>query len=87
MITTVEIPDELAGLVLGSRSSLSRAVIEAVAADSYRQGNVTMFQVRTLLGHSSQWETRDFLEARHALPELSADEILQETQAAAPFLR
>ena len=83
----VEIPDELAGVVLGSHLSPSRAVLEAVAADAYRQGHVTMFQVRTLLGHTSQWETRDFLAARHALPELSADEILQEVEGAAPFLR
>lgn len=87
MIATVEIPDDLASLMLGSHTSPSRAVLEAIAADAYRQGHVTMFQVRKLLGHSSQWETRDFLASRHALPEPSADEILHEVEAAAPFLR
>ena len=87
MITTVEIPDDLAPLMLGSHSSPARDVLEAVAADAYRQGQVTMLQVRTLLGHASQWETRDFLASRHALPELSADAILHEVDAAAPFFR
>jgi Uncharacterised protein family (UPF0175) len=87
MTATVEIPDDLARLVWGSHSSPSRAVLEAVAADAYRQGHVTMLQVRTLLGHASQWETRDFLASRHALPESSADEILRDVEAAAPFFR
>ena len=87
MTATIEIPDGLAALMVDSFSSPSRAVLEAVAADAHRRGCITAFQVGQLLGHASRWETREFLAGRHALRELTAEEILHNAATLDTFLQ
>lgn len=87
MTATIEIPDALAELMVDPVSSPSRSILESVAADAHRRGRITAFQVRQLLGHDSRWETHAFLSERHALSELSVEEILEDAVSIKSFRR
>lgn len=43
---------------------------------AYRQGRISVAQVRTLLGHESRWQTENFLAAHEAWPGTTAEEAL-----------
>ena len=62
MQVTVQIPDELSRLIPAGKS-LSRELLEAFAADAYRNGKLTRHQVGQLLG-LDRWQAEEFL-ARH----------------------
>lgn len=62
MQITVQIPDELSRLVPAGES-WSRKLLEAYAADAYRNERLTRHQVGQLLG-LDRWEAEEFL-ARH----------------------
>ena len=70
MNVAIEIPDDI-GRALGAKADdLSRAVLEADAAEAYRSGAITPVQVQQILGLCSRWETESFLrrvEACHGL--------------------
>ena len=54
---------------------MARTVLEDFAVESYRQGRLTAFQVRQLLGHDSRWETEEFLSTREAWPATTVEEL------------
>jgi hypothetical protein len=57
----LEIPDELAAFLAGSGQDLTRAALEAVGLEAYRQGRLSGYQLRTLLGIPSRFELDAFL--------------------------
>jgi hypothetical protein len=61
MRVTVEIPDDLAAALGGVGHDLSRSALEAMAIEAYRQGRLSSYQLRTLLGISSRYELDGFL--------------------------
>ncbi len=61
MQITVEIPDELASVLGGSGGDLSRAALEAIGLEAYRQGRLSGYQLRTLLGIPTRYELDGFL--------------------------
>ncbi|MGO9516101.1 MAG: UPF0175 family protein [Candidatus Korobacteraceae bacterium] len=61
MQITLEIPDELAAVLAGSGQNLSRAALEAIALEAYRQRRLSGYQLRTLLGIASRFELDGFL--------------------------
>jgi predicted HTH domain antitoxin len=62
----VELPDDLAHRLGGNGQDLSRRVLEALAVEAYRAGDVTAAEVQRMLGHSSRWETDAFLKEHQA---------------------
>ena len=62
MQITLQIPDELSRLV-PAREALPRELLEAYAADAYRNERLTRHQVGQLLG-LDRWQAEEFL-ARH----------------------
>lgn len=64
MQITVEIPDDLAAVLVGSGQDLSRAALEAIALEAYRERRLSGFQLRTLLGIPSRLELDAFLKER-----------------------
>jgi len=58
---TLSVPDELAALLLPDGADPSRAALEALGIESYRQRRLTAFQLRNLLGIGSRFELEAFL--------------------------
>lgn len=61
MNVAVEIPDAVSAPLQSKWEDLPRRVLEATAAEAYRTGVLTAYQVGQLLGHGSRWETEVFL--------------------------
>jgi len=71
MEVTIRIPDEVAQK-LSAGGDVSRQIIEAFAANGFRDGNLTLLEVSELLG-LERIETEDFL-GRHGVPLADLDE-------------
>jgi predicted HTH domain antitoxin len=70
MPVTISLPDEL----LASESEdLSRQVLEQVALEGFRSGQLTTAQVRRILGFASRLQVHEFL-AAHGVPWVNYDE-------------
>ena len=64
MTVTVLLPDEI---LLQDSDEVSRRVLEQVALDGFKSGQLTTAQVRRILGFESRLEVYDFL-AAHGVP-------------------
>ena len=64
MTVTVSLPDEI---LLQDSDEVSRMVLEQVALDGFKSGQLTTAQVRRILGFKSRLEVYDFL-AAHGVP-------------------
>ena len=64
MEITLQIPEKL-GFLLPKREVLSRELLEAYAADAYRNEKLTRHEVGQLLG-LDRWQSEDFLARRQA---------------------
>ncbi|MGA7461282.1 MAG: UPF0175 family protein [Candidatus Korobacteraceae bacterium] len=61
MQITLDIPEELATVLAGSGQDLSRAALEAIGLEAYRQRRISGYQLRTLLGIPTRFELDAFL--------------------------
>jgi hypothetical protein len=85
MQITIEIPDDLAALVIPGGDP-ARATLEALALEAYRDRRLTGYQLRTLLGIPSRFELYDFLGEhkveRYTIQDLEHDlDIIQKVDA------
>ncbi len=78
MTVTVDIPDGLAGPLGQSLENIRRAVVEGFAVESYRSGNLSCAEIGELLGHTSRWDTEQFLAQHGAWPDPSEAEITED---------
>jgi len=58
---TLEIPDRLADALVPAGGDISRAALEAIALENYRNKRLTESQVRKLLGFDTRMEVHGFL--------------------------
>jgi predicted HTH domain antitoxin len=61
---TVSLPDEI---LASDSEDVSRKVLEQVALDGFRSGQLTVAQVRRILGFDSKLQVYEFL-AAHGIP-------------------
>jgi predicted HTH domain antitoxin len=62
MTVSIDIPKQAEELLRGAFGDhLSRAVLEAIAIEGYREGKLSRFEVQTLLGLEDRWETESWL--------------------------
>ena len=73
MQITLEIPDELVAIVAGPGQEVSRAALEAIALEAYRQRRLSGYQLRTLLGIASRFELDAFLKEHEVYDFTAAD--------------
>ena len=64
MTITLEIPDELAAALTRPGQEISRAALEAIALDGYRNDRLTEADIRQLLGFETRMEVHAFLKQR-----------------------
>jgi predicted HTH domain antitoxin len=74
---TVTLPDDLAGL---DSNDVSRDVLEQVVAESYRNGQLSLKQVRELLGLPNRFAAEDFIH-RHRSSGYGIDELKEDLNA------
>lgn len=77
MRVTFEIPDDLAAALAGSGQDLSRAALEAIGVEAYRQGRLSGYQLRMLLGISSRYELDEFLKG-HQVYDYTVEDLEQD---------
>ena len=61
MPVTITLPDDLAAALLPPGQEPTRAALEAIALEAYRQRRITGYQIRRLLGIESRYELDGFL--------------------------
>lgn len=74
MQVTVEIPDQFVQHLLPPGRDASRALLEEAAAGAYRDGRLTMEQVRELLGFGTRMQVDTFLQL-HAIFDYTVDDL------------
>jgi len=67
MKVLLEVPESLAERLGGSAANLSRAALEALAVDAYRQHRIAKVELQELLGIESFYEMETFLK-QHKVP-------------------
>ena len=82
MDVAFSLPEDLARRLEEQWGDLSRGALESVAAQGYRDGSLTLGEVRTLLGHQTRMETEAFLKERGALLDYSEEELEQDLETA-----
>lgn len=82
MDVAFSLPEDLARRLEKQWGDLSRGALESVAAQGYREGTLTLGEVRALLGHETRMETEAFLKERGALLDYSEEELEQDLEAA-----
>ena len=73
MRVTVEIPDDLAASLVPPGQDPSRAALEALGLEGYRQRRISAYQLRTLLGIPSRWDL-DALLKEHRVETYTAED-------------
>ena len=81
MNVAIEIPDDIGRVLAAQAGGVSRAVLEAVAVESYRTGTITTAQVQQMLGLRSRWETEAFLRRTEACYDYTLDDLERDISA------
>ena len=63
-----------------------RAIPEDSEVEAYRQGRLSAFQIRQLLGHTTRWDTEDFLSAHGAWPGTTDEEARDDSRRLSALL-
>lgn len=75
MTLTLQLPDRVAATLTGAWDDLPRATLESLAVEGYRSGKLSCAEVGHLLGHTSRWESEEFLASRGVWPGVTAGEL------------
>lgn len=77
MEITISVPDEFAVPLIPAGQEPSRAALEALALDAYRQRRMSGYELRTLLGISSRYEL-DALLKEHKIEKYTIEDFEQD---------
>jgi len=82
MTVTVEIPEDLAGMIATGNAGLSRAVLEAVTLEGYWTDRLSEEGVRRLMGFETRMEVHGFLKEHGVYLHYTVDDLEQDTTVA-----
>ena len=80
MQITVEIPDELASPLVPAGQDPSRAALEAIGIEAYREHRITGYQLQKLLGIESRYELDGLLKQHQIWLEYSIEDFERERE-------
>ena len=80
MQLTLDLPDELSAALAGPGQDLSRAALEAIALEAYREHKLSTAQLRRLLGFASRYELDGFLKRHEVWLEYSWQDLEQDRE-------
>ena len=72
---TIHLPDELSQAIASPGGDLSRAALEALATEAYRERKISHFQLGRLLGLETRAEVDSFLKTRAVELEYSLEDL------------
>lgn len=75
MDVQLQIPDDVARVILNQQPDLSRAVLEALALEGYRSERLSEGQVRRMLGFRTRMQVHTFLKAHNVYLNYSIREL------------
>ncbi len=75
MNIAIQIPDDVGRALMAKGADVTRAVLEAVAIETYRSGAITPAQVQEMLGLHSRWDTESFLQRAEAYHDYTMDDL------------
>jgi hypothetical protein len=78
MEVLLHLPDEIVEKLEARWADLPRHTVEALAADAYRSGVLTSYEVQRMLGLSSRWETDEFLKSMGAYLDYTEEDLRQD---------
>jgi hypothetical protein len=77
---TIGLPEELTEALARSGSDLSRAALEALATEAYRERKISHTQLRQLLGFDTRMEVDSFLKDRGVELEYSYEDLQRDLE-------
>lgn len=77
---TISVPDELLESLSGDGKDISRAALESLLTDAYRQQKISHAQLGRLLGVETPMEIDEFLKARGVELEYSAEDLQRDRE-------
>lgn len=86
MEVTLTIPDNIAPNLAQNGTDLPQSILEMAALEAYREGRITTFQLRELLG-LSRMETDGFLKERGVYLDYTIEELEQDSAAFEELLK
>ncbi|MDQ2923979.1 MAG: UPF0175 family protein [Acidobacteriota bacterium] len=81
MQVMVEIPDDLAPLLIPAGQDPARAILEDALVQAYREDKISGPQLMATLGIETRYELDGFLKARQVWIEYSLEELNRDRQA------
>lgn len=82
---TIGLSDELLAALASPSGDLSRAALEALATEAYREGKISHSQLRRLLGLQTDTDTDAFLKNRGVELEYTAEDLERDRQTLRRF--
>lgn len=79
MEVTIDLPEDVANVLLADGENLEREVLEATALEGYREGKLSQAQVRRMLGFATDMQTDAFLKEHKIYLEYDLEDIKRET--------
>lgn len=79
------IPDDVAATLRNS-GDLSRRALEALALEGYKSGDLTEYQVRSMLGLESRFDLHGFLKAHGVFFDYSPEDLAREEETSRKLL-
>lgn len=85
MDVQLQIPDDVARVLLSEQKDLSRAALEALALEGYRAGRLSESQIRRLLGFNTRMQVHAFLKAHNVYLNYSIHELERDLESLKNF--
>ena len=78
---TLELPDELSAYLAARGQDLSRAALESIALEAYRESELSTGQLRRLLGFQTRLQVHAFLKAHGVYLHYGPEDLQHDRQA------
>lgn len=78
MTLEITLPESLSAALQQGIPDLNRAALEGIAVRGYRQGILSLLEIRQIFGFASRWEAQEFLAMQGAWPSYTEQDIAQE---------
>jgi len=81
MEIAIQLPDDFAVRLQTQWGDLSQRTLEAIAIEAYCEEMLTAAEVGKLLGHTSRWQTEQFLYDKQAYVHYDEDDLAHDIAA------
>lgn len=83
----LDVPEDVARQFAAEPGGVTRAALEALAAEGVRSGKLSVHQARVLLGMPSRYEMDGFLKTHGILLPATVDDVVRDSEVAGDFVK